>query len=135
MSLSRICEIYGISRQNYYKLKKRAKIIKINQQKIISMIQEIRRIHPRMGIKKIYHLIKEKIRKEGIKIGRDGIYKIAREHGYLVKRKRRASKTTRRGLRKFSNHLKGLVIKRINQVWVSDITYVRVGLRDFGYLW
>ena len=134
MSIARICNLYGMSRQNYYRLKSAAKSYKSRREKVITMLLMIRKLHPKMGIKKIYHLLKDMMVYEGIKIGRDALFKIAREEGYLVKRSRRASRTTRGGRRKFKNHLKGVVVERINQAWVSDITYVRVGIRKFGYL-
>ncbi len=134
MSIFGICKIYGISRQSYYKFKKQEARDERERGKIITMIQMIRKRHLRMGIKKIYYKIKDMIKQERIKIGRDKLYKLAKEEGYLVKRKRSGIKTTRRGMRKFDNLLKGEVIERINQVWVSDITYIRVGIRNFGYL-
>ena len=134
MSIRKICSMYGISRQGYYKLKNKEERDKSIRRKIIMMLQMKRRHHPKMGIKKILYLMKEMIEQEGIKIGRDKVFKIAREEGYLIRKRRRGKKTTKSSRIKYKNHIKDLVVERINQVWVSDITYIRIGVRRFAYL-
>ena len=53
----------------------------------------------------------------------------------LVKRRRKRVQTTmsRHRLRKYPNIIKELFIDRAEQLWVSDITYLRIGTKH-GYL-
>jgi len=64
----------------------------------------------------------------GIKLGRDKLFDILREMDMLVKRKRSYVKTTNsyHKFHKYNNLIKDLIINRPNQVWVSDITYIRL---------
>ena len=58
-----------------------------------------------------------------------------KENNLLVKRKKFKPITTQsnHGLPLYSNKVKNLVVIRLNQVWVSDITYIRLA-REFIYL-
>lgn len=81
-----------------------------------------------LSTKAIYHMIKTTLRDHGIAIGRDELHEIRRQNGLLHKRRKRYCKTTdsNHRFRKYPNRIKDLLINRIEQVWVSDITYIRV---------
>ena len=68
-------------------------------------------------------------------MGRDKLYDLLREHHLLRSTRRKRAKTTnsQHPFYKYVNLVKELPIIRPNQVWVSDITYIRTG-RDFSYL-
>ena len=72
---------------------------------------------------------------DNIKVGRDYLFDILREHDMLVRRKKAYCKTTNSYHRfhKYSNLIKDLSITRPNQVWASDITYIRT-VKGFCYL-
>ena len=57
------------------------------------------------------------------KIGRDKVESILLNNGFRVKRSKAYHKTTIRGYFIFENLIKQLKINKLNQVWVSDITY------------
>ena len=65
---------------------------------------------------------------KGIKLGPDKFFDILREHELLVRRKRSFVKTTNsyHKFHKYNNLIKDLEITRPSQVWVSDITYIRL---------
>lgn len=90
---------------------------------------------PRLGTRKLYHLLKDSFRKDGISIGRDRLFDLLRQQGLLVKKKKKYIKTTdsKHWMHKYPNLIKGLVIKRPEQLWVADITYIAVG-DDHCYL-
>lgn len=86
------------------------------------------RIHlPRLGTKKVFHLIKQDLKFRSIKMGRDKLFDLMRAGDLLIKPRRRYVTTTdsNHWLKKYPNLIKGLEITRPEQVWVSDITYVK----------
>lgn len=87
---------------------------------------KVRRFMPRLGARKLYHLIKPELEEKGIKLGRDGLFDYLREANLLIKPTRRYTKTTfsKHWMRKHPNLLQGVSADRPEQVFVSDITYV-----------
>lgn len=69
------------------------------------------------------------------RIGRDKLFTLLREQGLLVPRKPRYALTTnsKHWMRKYPNLIKDIAIRRPEQVWVSDITYIET-LERFQYL-
>ncbi len=81
---------------------------------------------PRLGGRKLYHLLKPTFDEQGIKLGRDGFFTYLRDQQLLVKPVKRYTKTTqsKHWMRKYPNHLAGRDIRCAEQAFVSDITYV-----------
>lgn len=81
---------------------------------------------PRLGTRKLYFLLKAKFEALNIKIGRDGFFDYLRENNLLIKPKRSYTKTTysKHWMKKHPNLLQAIEVKRPEQVFVSDITYV-----------
>jgi putative transposase len=90
---------------------------------------------PRLGTRKLYFLLEEEFKKEGIKIGRDGLFTLLREECLLVLKKKRYTITTnsKHWMRRYPNLIKDIIVERPEQVWVADITYVPVA-KGFNYL-
>ena len=91
------------------------------------MVDKERKILPRIGGKKLYHQIQPSLQSKGIKMGRDKLFKLLDHYNLLIKPKRRYIQTTmsKHWLRKYPNLLKEQTITRPEQVWVSDITYIK----------
>ncbi len=70
-----------------------------------------------------------------LKVGRNKLFNILREHEMLVKREKTSCKTTDSYHRfhKYNNLVKDMAVTAPNQVWVSDITYIRT-IDGFCYL-
>lgn len=88
-----------------------------------------------MGTRKIHHLMKTDLEKLDIKMGRDALFDLMAFNGLLVKKRRRKHITTNSNhmYRKYPNIIKGIEPDRPNQIWVSDITYIRTD-QGFKYL-
>lgn len=82
---------------------------------------------PRLGTRKIYHLIKDDLEELGLKFGRDKLFGLMKHHGLQIKPRRRYVQTTmsKHRLRKWPNLVKGKSISGTDEVWVSDITYLK----------
>lgn len=91
----------------------------------------VRNRMPRIGTRKLYYLLKEDFLRDGIVIGRDRLFDILRDEGLLVVRKKKHSRTTDSShwMRKYPNLIKGLKLRRPEQVWVADITYLTLNDR------
>jgi len=89
----------------------------------------------RLGTRKLYYLIKPSLDKEGIKYGRDKLFALLKYEGMLVKKKRNYMRTTNSYHRfyKYPNLIQDIDINRAEQVWASDITYIRTS-EGFMYL-
>jgi putative transposase len=118
---------YGISKQAFYKAEKLMESRLLSNQIALDMVLEIKKRHPMMGVKKIYHLLSEDLQKLPYKIGRDALFDLLRSHFLLVSRKRRSISTTDSShLNKTCpNLLRGLSVRTPNQVLISDMTYIR----------
>jgi transposase InsO family protein len=88
-----------------------------------------------MGGRKMYFMIKEDIERTGIKMGRDALFSLlASEHLLVHPRKRKHITTnSKHWYKKYPNLIKGIVPDRPNQIWVSDITYIKTK-NEFLYL-
>tara|TARA_R110002051_G_scaffold314290_1_gene391201 strand:+ start:12218 stop:12871 length:654 start_codon:yes stop_codon:yes gene_type:complete len=79
--------------------------------------------------------LKKEFGNANLKIGRDTLFNILRKHNMLTLRKKYSSRTTNslHRFRKYKNIIKDLKVNRPNQVWVSDINYIRT-IKGFCYL-
>lgn len=93
----------------------------------MNTVKEQRKLLPNLGGKKLHNLIKSELEAKEIKCGRDKLFRYLREEDMLIKPKRRYIQTTdsKHWLRKHPNLIKDIKVSQPNQVWVSDITYIK----------
>lgn len=91
------------------------------------MVQEIRMDMPRLGTRKLYHLLKDEFRARSLKLGRDALFDYLRTEHLLIRPKKNYTKTTdsKHWLKKHPNLLAGKKVGRPEEVFVSDLTYVK----------
>ncbi|WP_147679303.1 DDE-type integrase/transposase/recombinase, partial [Algibacter pacificus] len=132
---STISSYFGLKRDAYYKYKHSAdKRLKLEQQ-IINIVRKRRKSLPREGVRKLEKSLKNDFIKANLKVGRDTLFNTLRKHQILTLRKKTSARTTNSHHRfyKYNNIIKDLKVTRANQVWVSDITYIRT-VKGFCYL-
>lgn len=92
------------------------------QEQLIPLINEIRRDHPRMSARDIYLKLQPSC------MGRDQFERFCMDSGYRIKKLRNYRVTTNSlGVTRFPNMIKDIEVTRVNQVFVSDITYFDIG--------
>jgi transposase InsO family protein len=94
-----------------------------------------RKTLPRTGCRKLHFYLQNDFRKANLKIGRDKLFRILRRNDLLGKPKRASCRTTNsyHHFHKYNNLIKDFTPTEINQVWVTDITYIRT-INGFCYL-
>jgi putative transposase len=97
-------------------------------EKIKKFIEPIRKKMPRYGTEKLHLDINDDLKKNNIKMGRDRFLKFAGNHHLLVPRTKKCFITTdsKHFYYKSPNLIKGLVPTGSEQVFVSDITYIKL---------
>ena len=134
-SLSKVCDSFGLKRDAYYKYICRSDKRKVVEQQIVHIVKKRRKSLPREGVRKLMKSLSQDFEEHKVKVGRDTLFNILREHRMLTLRKKYSARTTNSYHRfyKYNNIIKDIEVTRPNQVWVSDITYIRT-LKGFCYL-
>jgi transposase InsO family protein len=80
--------------------------------------------YTRYGYRRVTHELKYR----GCHVNHKKVLKIMRGSDLLCRMRRRRVKTTdsRHRFPRYPNLIKGMAISRLNQVWLSDITYIRI---------
>jgi transposase InsO family protein len=133
--LGDLCALFGVTRQAYYEAAAHEKKTSIAHMIVLTLIKDLRRDLPYLGTRKIHQVLLPEMEAHGIKMGRDQLFNLLRFHGLLIRRRRRMVKTTdsHHWLKKYPNLIKELILTAPEQLWVSDITYIRT-LQGFSYL-
>lgn len=114
--------------QNYYARRRVRNRQEVDLALVLALVKVEREQQPRLGVRKLYHLIGPELKAAGVKLGRDRLFVELGKVGWLVARKpSERPKTTRvdPNLPVFKNLIKRRPATGPNQVWVADITYIR----------
>ena len=108
LSVTRLCQWLGISRQAYYQSEKRAQKIEEQTQQVLDLVMHYRYLMPSIGTRKLYWLIRPQLLTQRLKVGRDRLFNILKENGLLIRPKRHYTKTTisKHWMKKHPNLLK-----------------------------
>lgn len=117
-----------MSRANWYKRKKTRKKKEVNEKLVTHLIDRERKAQPRIGGRKLRVLLAPELDAAGALIGRDRFFDVMRRNELLVPPLPKSCRTTysNHSLPIFPNLIKEMQVTAPNQVWVSDITYIRV---------
>lgn len=127
--MGRIVQVLGYkNRKSYYDAKKKEERGEIESAVVLTCVKNFRINQPRVGTRKMYEDLKPELAKQGFKIGRDKVHKILKDEGLLIKKTKKYVTTTNshHRFRKYRNLVKHIEITRPEQVFVCDITYIKV---------
>jgi transposase InsO family protein len=121
------CEVLDCTRSSYYYRAKEP----VDEAKLRSDIEKLTMKWPTYG----YRRIAEELRRQGWAINHKRVQRLMRAMDLQVqtKHKKQATTDSNHSLPHYPNLVRDLKIVRADQVWVSDITYIRL-LHDFVYL-
>ncbi|RAI97438.1 transposase InsO family protein [Chitinophaga skermanii] len=124
--LSKICGLFGKTRQAWYDIKQRDSSSSWQKAVVLDLVQAVKKMVPKSGTIKLYKELKPTFVSQNIKLGRDGLHALLADHGLLVKRHKKRVYTTQSShhYRKWPSLIQGMVPSRPEQLWVSDITYL-----------
>ena len=126
--VSVVCDLLDMPRSScYYRSHKR------DESELVTTIEQVAGQYPTYGTRRIQQQLRRP--PYGYRIGRMRTRRIMRQQGLLRPARRRKVGTTnsRHAFRRYTNLVVGLSITYPNQVWVSDITYIRLG-QGYVYL-
>lgn len=116
-----------MSRQAIYQARSSAEKRTKQLNQVNQLVVGLRMKMPRIGTRKLYYLLKEDFVRLNIKIGRDALFYYLHSENMLIKPRKNYTKTThsKHWLRKHPNLLQQMEVKRPEQAFVSDITYIK----------
>lgn len=108
----------------YYKPKAKSPDRMKAEADLVDRIEAICLEFPRYGYRRVTHQLKH----EGWTINHKRILQLMRESDLLCQVRQKWVKTTdsRHHFPRYPNLIKGMVIDQLNQVWLADITYIRI---------
>jgi putative transposase len=128
--VNRLCQIAGVSRAGYYRFRRRHESGPASMT-LRNQIQQIALRWPAYGYRRVH----AELVRQGWKVNHKRILRLMRSDNLLCVRRRKFLFTTdsRHGLPIYPNLVEELIVTSIDQLWVADITYIRLQL-EFVYL-
>jgi putative transposase len=129
----------GMSRQAFYQARARSAQRSQRAQAVVQLVEQQRMRQPRLGTRKLHHLLREPLAQAGFALGRDAMFDVLRNARLLVPPRRAYHKTTdsHHRFRRHPNLVKAgpqqVCATGSEQLWVADITYLPTAGR-FAYL-
>ncbi|WP_040756521.1 IS3 family transposase [Winogradskyella psychrotolerans] len=117
-----------MSKQAFYKRLRTQQKKEIDHQKMIKMVKDYRnKVGSKTGGIKLHAELKANFTEANIKIGRDKFYRFLRLNNLLIPKTKNYITTTNSNhmYKKYKNLVKDHVPTRPEQLWVSDITYIK----------
>lgn len=130
-SVQRLCRVSGVSRAGYYRWQGKKEPDRTEEMELRHVIQAIALEMPAYG----YPRMTEELQHRGWKVNHKRVQRLMREDNLLCLRKKKWVRTTdsNHSLPIYPNLAPKMVLTGMNQLWVADITYIRLQ-SEFVYL-
>jgi putative transposase len=128
LKVTRLCELAKMTPQNYYARRTAWCRQQVDLALVLDLVRAQRQQQPRLGVRKLHHLIGPELKAAGVKLGRDRLFAELSQAGMLVEPKPAEWPRTTNfnaNLPVFRNLIQHCKLSGPNQVWVADITYIR----------
>ena len=134
-TVTSLCQLLGFTPQAHYQALVRADRRALEAALVLSWVKDEREDLPKLGGRKLYHKLSARLEAHQILMGRDRLFDLLRETGLLIRRTRRRHFTTNSNhpFWKYPNLIIEFVPNAPHQLWVGDITYLKVA-RKYYYL-
>jgi putative transposase len=131
------CRLLGHSPQAYYQYQKIAGKKSLEEDLLIQQVLYHRTFQPRLGCRKLHEMMEPFMEDHDMYICRDLLFDLLRENDLLIARRRRSQPQTtdsNHWMKKYPDLIKDIRLTRADELWVSDITYIRLKKKKFAYL-
>jgi putative transposase len=125
-----------MTRQNYYGRRKERRRRAVDGELVSELVRRERQLQPRLGTRKLYHILKPELKRAGVRMGRDRMFEELRKRDLLLEPIRAPYPHTTQSyhnLPVFRNAIKDKELRGPNEVWVSDLSYLRT-LEGYLYM-
>jgi putative transposase len=125
-----LCDLLALPRSSWYYT-----AVKRDEKGLQRVVEQVVGRFPTYGSRRVTHQLRREC-SEFKAIGRKRVRRVLGEMGLKLRRKAIKKQTTdsRHSFPRYQNLVKGLDVVRPDQIWVGDITYIRLGDGTFIYL-
>jgi len=130
-TIARLCALAGVSRASYYR-HWAASAPRQEETWVRDAVQRVALANKKYG----YRRVAWQMRREGLVVNHKRVLRLMREDNLLCLRRRAfvpATTDSQHGWRVVPNLARDMVLTGIDQLWVADITYIRL-LEEFAFL-
>lgn len=126
VGLGQLCRLFGKTRQAYYDHSSRLSSHKMGIAIVLDLVDRTRKQLPKVGMIKLYNMLKEEVHLHGISIGRERFCRLLRDNGLQIKKPRTYARTTNSNhyYKRWPDLAAGAPPRATGELWVSDITYL-----------
>ena len=122
-----MCRLYGVTRAGYYAWRRRGLSRRAREND--TLVQAIHRVHAESRCVYGSPRVHRKLERQGVRVGKNRVARLMRRHG--IKARVATIRYTVPAMKRFFGNLPNRQFEHpaadLNQVWVGDITYLKVG--------